>query len=64
MQPKGVLKHSRTPILCYGPTVKVWHVQTRNAAHRMTMLLRREIAHFDNLQRTNISTEMTACEGT
>ena len=34
-------------------------------SHRMTMLLRREIAqHFDNLQRTNISTEMTACEGT
>jgi len=34
-------------------------------SHRMTMLLGREIAqHFDNLQRTNISTEMTACEGT
>lgn len=28
-QPTGVLKHSRAPILCYGPTVKVWHVQTR-----------------------------------
>jgi hypothetical protein len=34
-------------------------------SHRMTMQLRREIAqHFDNLQKTNIFTEMTACEGT
>lgn len=30
MKPTGLLKHPRALIIYDGPTVKVWHVETRN----------------------------------